>query len=150
MPNQHTKNPLTPEQRFWPRVLHTETCWLWQGSLTHDGYGRFSLNRRRTMVAHRFAHEMVNGPVPDGMTLDHLCRVRHCVRPSHLEVVSMRTNLLRGNTLQARNAAKTHCPQGHAYDLVLKWYDSTQRGCSICRRETVKRYAQKLTQPSPP
>lgn len=126
--------PPTPDQRFWAKVDKTETCWLWTAGLNRHGYGQFKLNGR-TRTAHRLAYEWLVGEIPEGLHLDHLCRVRHCVNPDHLEPVTCRVNLLRGETLQARNAAKTHCPQGHPYDRLR----AGRRVCSICRRDAMRR-----------
>lgn len=120
-----------PQERFWSKVNKTETCWLWTAATRGTGYGAFSLNGR-PQGAHRVAYEWEHGPVPDGLDLDHLCRVRNCVRPSHLEPVTRGVNLLRGETLLAKAAATTHCPQGHAYDAENTRYD--MRGHRFCRR----------------
>jgi hypothetical protein len=135
-------------ERFWRRVKKTKDCWLWQGPQT-KGYGIvsgvFSDGPTKNMVAHRIAWELTNGPIPRGMTLDHLCRVRHCVRPDHLEIVTYKENALRGDkNFCAINARKTHCPYGHPYDLfntVISYgkakYGNTRyarRECRICIR----------------
>jgi len=101
-------------QRFWLKVDKTRTCWLWTASRDPKGYGRFKLNDR-PVLAHRFAYETLIGPIPDGLQLDHLCRTRNCVNPSHLEPVSNRDNALRGTGHTAANAAKTHCLNGHEF-----------------------------------
>jgi len=80
-----------PERRFWSKVDKTDTCWLWTGSLTYDGYAIFGVASERT-GAHRCAWRFTNGDIPEGMHLDHLCRVRHCVNPAHLEVVTVAEN----------------------------------------------------------
>lgn len=95
-------------------------CWIWIGATQprrHGNYGVFR-NFRRTEVAgnaHRFAYEYYRGLIPDGLELDHLCRNPQCVNPWHLEAVPRRTNLLRGSTIVALNAAKVGCPRGHPY-----------------------------------
>lgn len=83
-----------PQRRFWTHVEKTEGCWLWTGSLTYDGYALFRVGSERT-GAHRWSWIFANGPIPDGMQLDHLCRVRNCVRPDHLEVVTPAENTRR-------------------------------------------------------
>lgn len=75
----------------WSRVAITSTCWLWTGSRTTEGYGKF-----RTLAAHRVFYRALVGPVPPHMDLDHLCRVRHCVRPDHMEPVTHGENVRRG------------------------------------------------------
>jgi hypothetical protein len=78
-------------------VDETTGCWLWGLTITRNGYGQIRANRRDgTVLAHRALYERQNGPIPEGLDLDHLCRVRHCVNPSHLEPVTRSENNLRG------------------------------------------------------
>ena len=102
-------------------------CWVWKGHLCR-GYGQFCLHGKR-QPAHRAVYEALVGPVPDGLVIDHLCRNRACVNPSHLEAVSFRENVLRGVAPSAQNARKTHCIRGH------KLPDKPQRRCLACRRQ---------------
>lgn len=99
---------MSAEQRFWAKVDITDTCWLWTASLDRNGYARFVAPGHR--YAHRFAYELLVGPIPDGLVLDHLCRVTHCVNPSHLEPTTIADNVRRGMALIP---AKTHCVNGH-------------------------------------
>ena len=106
--------------RFWEKVsvVDDADCWLWRASLDAYGYGQFGYRKPSgyTMIkAHRFAYEITVGPIPDGHTIDHLCRVRSCVNPAHLEPVTWRENLLRGDGHPGRNARKTHCVHGHEF-----------------------------------
>lgn len=111
-------------------------CWIWAGRLDPQGYGRHSWD-----LAHRVAYERFMGPIPDGLTLDHLCRTPACVNPWHLEPVTLRENLLRGDTFQARNAAKTHCKRGHPFDEENTYITPAGwRSCRSCRREHHRRY----------
>ncbi len=131
-------------ERFWSRVRTgaRDDCWLWEGSMRRDGYGQFSVggrSNRRQMMPHRIAYEMIIGPIPVGKILDHLCRVRHCVNPRHLEPVTNRENVLRGDGVTARNARKTHCPQGHplaGHNLVPTFLRMGARKCRRCHAET--------------
>jgi len=77
-------------ERFWSKVDKTDTCWLWTGSLSAQGYGRIQRGSRDegVVLAHRLAWEWVNGPIPDGMQLDHLCYVHACVRPDHMQLAT--------------------------------------------------------------
>jgi hypothetical protein len=132
----------TLEERLWRRVQKSgpDDCWLWTGATTKNGYGVIGKDQggiwRNTSV-HRLAWELENGPIPKGLTIDHLCRVRTCVNPRHLEPVPHRVNLLRGDTLAARSAAKTHCPAGHPYDeantsFIMSRGRDRSRRCKIC------------------
>lgn len=91
------KDRRTPEQRFWAKVQKTDSCWLWQGARTPKGYGQFAPHRSH-VYAHRYSYELENGPIADRMTVDHLCRVRNCVRPDHMEIVTRGENARRGAT----------------------------------------------------
>lgn len=127
-------------ERFWSKVEKTDGCWLWTGSRSTGGYGYFYLNGRNS-PAHRVAYEMLVGPIPAGLQIDHLCRVRNCVNPAHLEPVTQRENLLRGETVTARSASRTHCPQGHPYDAENTSVRKTgKRDCRTCHREQGRRY----------
>ncbi|MEO7118432.1 MAG: HNH endonuclease signature motif containing protein, partial [Candidatus Limnocylindrales bacterium] len=121
--------------RFWRKVTPVAQqgwiCLVWTGSLA-NGYGRFWL-KGRLVPAHRLAWEMANGPIPSGMQLDHLCRMRSCVRPDHLEPVTQRENLRRGVGWAGVNAQKTACPVGHPYA------NGTRR-CATCRKDQNARY----------
>jgi hypothetical protein len=113
-------------------------CWLWSGSGTEAGYGQISVNGRATM-AYRWSYEHFRGPIAPGLEPDHLCRVRCCVNPAHLELVTHRENTLRGQTLAAMNAAKTHCRRGHPYsgDNLRSGMRGKQpvRVCRQCAKE---------------
>lgn len=125
---------VTTQERFWGRVEMTSSCWLWTGSRDRHGYGSlyWSGSTRR---AHRVAYEIAVGPIPEGLDLDHLCRTRACVRPDHLEPVDRRTNLLRGEAIQARNARKTHCVRGHEFTIEnTARRQNGARRCRECRR----------------
>ena len=119
--------------RFWSKVdiQPGDACWLWTASKVR-GYGRFRLNGLMH-PAHRVAYEMVVGPIPHGLTLDHLCRTLSCVRPSHLEPVSGRENILRGEGPAARAARRTECPQGHSYSAENTRLFNDKRYCRTCQ-----------------
>lgn len=87
-------------------------CWIYAGQFNSYGYGVVNIGFDKFM-AHRAVYETEVGEIPEGLDLDHLCRVRACVNPEHLEPVTRRENLLRGETIAAKHAAKTHCAQGH-------------------------------------
>jgi hypothetical protein len=114
-------------------------CWLWAGGILPGGYGHVP-DGRGEPLAHRLSWITFRGPIPEGLHLDHLCRVRSCIRPSHLEPVTMRENILRGTSPSAENAIKTHCPRGHAYDGDnLQITPRGFRHCRTCRALTARR-----------
>ena len=125
-------------ERLWSRVDASGDCWEWTGSQGR-GYARFAFKVdgfTRAVTVHRAVWEQLVGPIPDGMQLDHLCRVRHCVKPDHIEVVTPRENLVRSYaTLAGRNSRATHCPQGHPYDDANTSYYKSARRCLACHRE---------------
>ena len=108
-----TSDPTTAA-RFWAKVDRTDDCWNWTASGNGKGYGSFKV-AGRVVKAHRFAYELLVGPVPEGLQIDHLCRNRACVNPEHLEPVTSKINTLRGVSFQAVNARKTNCLQGHPF-----------------------------------
>lgn len=113
-------------------------CVLWLGAISNKGYGRIHV-RGKARHAHIVAYETYVGPIPEGMDLDHLCRNHACRAEWHLEPVTRRVNLLRGDTHAARNAAKTACPQGHPYDESNTRIYSGRRNCQACMRERSRR-----------
>jgi HNH endonuclease len=117
-------------------------CWLWTLPLNGSGYGGTFYAGKR-MGAHRASYLMHVGPIPDGFQIDHLCRVRACVNPEHLEPVTRTENQVRGiagQNVAAIQQAKTACPYGHAYDYVdtRGW-----RSCRTCRAEARARFQAK-------
>lgn len=128
---------MTTADRFWAKVEKTETCWLWRAHRLPTGYGQFYFDGQMR-YAHRVAYELFVGPIPAGLTIDHLCRVRACVNPDHLEPVTNRENILRGVAPSALNARKTHCIRGHVF---LRLDTRGHRDCGKCQaiRDEIKR-----------
>lgn len=128
---------------FWRRVNkdgpvpdyapHLGPCWIWTNRLTRDGYGHFTLNGK-TRMAHSIAYEQLIGPIPGGgLVPDHLCRVRNCCNPWHLEWVTDRENVLRGIAPPAQNATKTHCIRGHEFTPENTYVSRNgSRHCKTC------------------
>ena len=116
------------------RVVVVDSCWEWVGGLSGSGYGRFS-DGVRQIQAHRLMYELRKGPIPAGLTIDHLCRNRRCVNPDHLEPVTNKTNLLRGMSPIARAARSPDCLNGHPLsgDNLLIDADGCRR-CRQCRQ----------------
>lgn len=119
-------------------------CWLWLGGLDRDGYGAFTsmAHGKRRVPAHRFSWTLANGPIPEGLVIDHLCRMPPCVNPAHLRVVTPRTNTLCGMGVAAIHARKTHCPRGHAY-AGENLYIIPSTGSRLCRACMAKRKRRK-------
>jgi len=124
----------TPLQRFWAKVHKTGTCWLWTGC-TRNGYGQITVDRK-VWSTHIWYWEQLNGPVPEGYELGHICHNRGCVRPDHVRPVTHRENMLESATnFTAINARKTHCPKGHEYtEANTYWYQGRLRRCRACDR----------------
>lgn len=118
--------------RFWPKVVRDPDtgCWEWTGA-TARGYGQIWSAGQR-VYAHRLAYELLVGPIPEGLELDHLCRNRPCVNPRHLEPVTHRVNTLRGVSPSAKAATQTHCVHGHPFDEANTYRLSD--GARRCRR----------------
>jgi len=126
-----TKARETFESRY---TVDDNGCWVWHRATDISGYGVY-WDGEKQRKAHRHSYTMSKGPIPEGLQLDHLCRVRACVNPDHLEPVTGRENTLRGDTLSALNAAKTHCKRGHAFDEANTYHYRGSRHCRTCRRE---------------
>jgi len=114
-------------------------CWLWDGALTGSGYGTITIDGR-TIGAHRASFGAFRGEIPDGLQLDHICRVTSCVNPAHLEPVTNRENQVRGVGFVARNARATHCPRGHEYTEANTRRHRGRRFCRACHREECREY----------
>ena len=125
------------------RIVTGPGCWLWTGGKTDYGYGIVQKAKTRPGhgVVHRIVYEMLVGPIPDGLVIDHLCRVRHCVNPDHMEPVTIGENTRRGIAWDRRREltdASTTCRAGHPYteaNTRLYGPEGRFRGCRVCRRE---------------
>lgn len=118
-------------------VAITESCWIWTGSVGSNGYGQAAWQRKNRR-AHRVFYECFKGPIPEGLVLDHLCRVKRCVNPDHLEAVTQRVNVLRSGpeSTANRNAAKVVCIRGHEFnEKNTRYRKAGGRDCRACIRE---------------
>lgn len=116
--------------RFWPKVEKTDGCWLWRGGLKADGYGL-----HHATGAHRISYQLLVGDIPAGLTVDHLCRNRVCVNPSHMELVTHAENCARAARSRKR------CRQGHLYGednvrMEIQGNGPPKRRCLACKRIT--------------
>jgi hypothetical protein len=134
-----------PEVRFWNRVNTEQECWSWGGAHDRYGYSVFSINNKSVKV-HRYAYELLVGPIPDGLTIDHLCSNAGCVNPEHMEPVSASENTRRAALRRPKKepAPKkpdgrktrvwpvlTHCPHGHEFTQANT---KLQEGTKVCRK----------------
>lgn len=133
---------ITPslEARFWNKVdrASDEGCWTWMAGTYPSGYGMIYLPPDTTTGAHRISYEIHKGPIPEGLEIDHLCSVRTCVNPMHLEAVTHRENMHRTpNSVFALEAAKTHCSNGHEFtpeNTYVRPSRPNARNCRSCKR----------------
>lgn len=130
-PNLHGPPGRSEEQRFLDMVLvDLETCWLWEGGLKPHGYGFFAIKRDgkwKKVHAHRYAYELWVEPIPDGFEVDHLCRVRSCVNPDHLEALSLQANRRR------RDELVNLCPHEEFRQVKARW-GGVRELCVTCGR----------------
>ena len=137
---------MTIDKHVWRILIRSRVegeCYVWHGAIAANGYGRITFRGVDTTV-HRAAYELANGPIPVGLQVDHLCRNRACWRPSHLEAVTQRENLLRGEGATGTNARKTECVHGHPFDDANTYRNKKDgtRQCRACNRDKAnRRYA---------
>jgi hypothetical protein len=137
------RRPIDPALRFAAFVARCAGCWEWTGALHRNGYGAFKLRDGRQMLAHRFAWELANGAVPEGLNVLHQCDNRRCVRPDHLFVGTQRENI-RDMVAKGRHFAggtPTHCPSGHVRNGNTRFVKG-HPVCRLCRAETQKKWRQ--------
>ena len=118
--------------RFMRKVEVVQNgCWMWTAYKDPCGYGRFEA-AGRSKAAHRVAYELMIGPIPDGLCIDHICRTRGCVNPDHLRAVTAKENNLSSTNFAALNAAKTHCDNGHPFTDENVYRFRGSRHCRKC------------------
>ena len=134
--------------RFWGQVAFRQWgCWEWRGALAKKGYAHFWLvNSPR--IGHRISYQITRGPIPDGLTIAHLCRNKKCVNPSHLEVATIRKSVLRGFGVTAMNARKRYCLRGHPlFGPNLYTYPNGGRSCRTCKKASMQKFLNKWRLP---
>lgn len=128
-------------KRILGKFLVDDGCWEWTASKNPAGYGQISTGRGQPPAkAHRVLYELLVGPIPEGLTIDHLCRNRGCVNPSHLEPVTRGENVRRGiggQMARERKAAQTHCHREHEFTPENTYLQhlssgSVARKCRAC------------------
>lgn len=123
---------MSTRDHFERHILKGDGCWLWSGAVNNKGYGQFGQDGR-TRSAHRVSYEFYVGPIPDGLTIDHLCRVKRCVRPDHLEPVTTAEN--------NRRKFGDKCPNGHDYtpENTGRRKSNNSRICLTCQKASAQR-----------
>lgn len=125
--------PAHVRERFWSKVEPGDgECWNWTGHTRGNGYGSFNIYHGKLIFAHRLAYEMLVADIPDGLTIDHLCRNIICVNPYHMEPIP------RGLNRQRAAAVVTHCPRGHEYTSANTAIYNNCRTCRMCGRLRMK------------
>ena len=118
-------------------MIDTNDCWLWAGYKNEHGYGvHYYTEGKKTkkVLAHRMSYEHFKEKIPEGLVIDHLCRITSCINPSHLEAVTNIENILRGVGFAGLNNRKTHCPKGHEYTPENTNANNGWRRCRVCDR----------------
>lgn len=126
-------------ERLFAKVEMTESCWLWKGTINRDGYGKITVKRGSYLGVHRLSYMLFKGDIGEGLTIDHLCGVKNCINPDHLEAVTAQTNWRR-SPLHPYN--RTHCPQNHEYTEENTYLTNCgKRQCRTCNRLRMARRA---------
>ena len=123
-------------------VVGGGNCWEWLGTVSKNGYGGF-WNGKKNVSAHRWIYEQLVGDIPKSLVIDHLCGVPSCVNPSHMETVSTRENILRGNGTAAQHFKKTHCSRGHPLFGDNLYVTATNARCCLICHKAFKRKRRK-------
>ncbi len=140
---------LTSEDRFWMKVnkqgplFDGTPCYLWTGVTDKYGYGFRRIAKRKTVKVHRWAYETFVAPIPEGLTIDHLCRVRNCVNTAHLEPVTLLENIERGATHRNPNRIHNQCIAGHFMDEENTYRNGKRRFCKECQRRRTREWMRK-------
>lgn len=125
-------------ERFLSKVEKTNSCWLWKRCILKSGYGQCWDGKKRVR-AHRLSYRLFVGEIPDEVVIDHVCRIRKCVNPDHLRLLSNKENILIGTGASAVNSKKSHCIRGHKFttdntNLKKRPSGRVERNCKQCRK----------------
>lgn len=132
--------PANTVERMLRNVDQSGDCWIWTGLIGHNGYGKTKI-KFRTLLAHRAFYEHYKGAIPDGFQVDHLCAMRNCVNPDHLEAVPPHINNARSESPSALNRMKDDCKRGHPLSGDNLFVNNRgQRICRICQRQIQARH----------
>lgn len=142
VPRSHDMTDASRVELYVDQSAGPDACWPWTAYISEQGYGWTARDEGPQGAAHRLAYEVLVGPIPDGLTLDHICHDpdvcpergpscphRRCCNPCHLRPTSNAANMLRGSSPSALNARRTTCPEGHPYDMIRK---CGRRRCTQC------------------
>ena len=134
-------------RKLFDRLLITpDGCIEWTGALTKKGYGKYTFHiggKSITQRVHRLVFSLFNGPIPDGLCIDHLCRNRKCANPSHLEAVTNKENSHRGVGFGSRTH-QTHCVHGHEFTPQNTYVRREgTRNCKTCQRASERKWREK-------
>lgn len=134
---------LLPERLASRIVVDDAGCWIPKKKPNEKGYVWIGFGGRKSYHrAHRLTWTLLVGEIPAGLEVDHLCRVRNCCNPQHMELVTHRENTMRGDTVTAANARKTHCIRGHEFtpeNTKVRADRPGTRECKACQRSYGKR-----------
>lgn len=121
------------KEKIEKNIRINNNCWMWNGAKDKDGYGTFCYNTKKEKV-HRISYKLWMGELDPTLTIDHLCNIRSCCNPTHLQQVTIKRNVLRSNGLTAINKRKTHCIHGHPFSPQNTYlYRGTHRQCKTCQ-----------------